>query len=49
MSTCFARTLSSTEKTYSPKSGDEIEILFLVPQSEVEAGLPDIFRALVRR
>lgn len=37
MSTCFGRILSSTEKTYSPKSGDEIEVLSLVLRSQVES------------
>jgi len=35
MSACFARILGATEKTYSPKNGDEIEVLSLVLQSEV--------------
>jgi hypothetical protein len=34
---CFAFLLISAEKTYSPKSGDEIEVLSLVLRSEVVA------------
>ena len=37
LSTCFAFVLISAEKTYSPKSGDEIEVLSLVLKSEVVA------------
>lgn len=36
-STCFAVSLRSAETTYSPKSGDEIEVLYLLLKSEVEA------------
>ena len=34
---CFASFLISAEKTYSPKSGDETEILSLVLKAEVQA------------
>lgn len=37
MFSCFALILNSAEKTYSPKSGDEIEVLSLVLKSELEA------------
>jgi hypothetical protein len=37
MFSCFALILNSVERTYSPKSGDEIEILSLVLKSEFEA------------
>ncbi len=37
VSTCFALLLSSAEKTYSPKSASETDILALVLKSEVEA------------
>jgi hypothetical protein len=37
MSTIFALTLLSDDKTYTPKSGDEVEILSLVLRSEIVA------------
>ena len=34
LTACFASILISAEKTYSPKSGDETEILYLVLKAE---------------